>query len=249
MSKKHSLVIVALLLSVTSLASAERTPAQLRTQLTKGAKKARMKSYVRKMPNGAKRVYFDPSNSQELRAVEMVLHQKGNTLEILHSGAPNANHTLGLYNRNLLHAQSWTGSGNWRLRAWGQRLRPSSQKLYSAVIQLTDGEAQRLTERLQQGAKAQGAEPQAGANWERGNLRMATNRSINCVSYWSEMPIGEGGAPLWKVLGLHSSYTGNPRGLLRALETEGNEKVAGICAYGPKVAGFGADVNRNLFSF
>jgi len=243
------LVIAALQLSCAAALAADRTPEQLRQQLTTASGNTRMACYQRTLANGARRVYFDPCSAQHLRVVEGVLHARGNTLEICHIGAPNANHTLGLYNRQLLHVQYRQGTSNWRLRSWGNALRPSARKLYSAVIQLSASEAQRLTDQLQQGIQAQGPENQAGANWERGNLRNASNRSFNCVSYWSEMPVGDHGEPLWRLLGLRSSYNGNPKGLQRALETEANDKVAGICAYGPQVQGFGQDVGRDLFTF
>jgi hypothetical protein len=245
---------IILALCLTGLASTataqERAGSRLVTRLQSAARQANIPSYVRTCANGAKRCYLNPNGSQQLRAVERTLDNRANTLEITHIGSPQANHTLGIFNRQFVHVQFIQGTSNWRLRNWGGgQLRPSSSKLYSAVIQLTDAEANKVKQQLQRGFETQGPEMRAGRRWENGNLRGAYNRSFNCVSFFTEMPVGANGEPLWRVIGLPSSYNGNPRGLMRALETQANDRVAGICVYGPQVQGFPNNPNQDKFTF
>lgn len=211
-----------------------------------------IRSYERHLPNGITRMYTNVSGREGIARMEAILDPKSNVLEILHFDAPNLNHTLALFRRNLVHTQYAEGTGHWRLREWGDRLRPSQHTMYSAQIQLTEAEANRLQERLNAAQAEQGPEHAAGPNWENGHIRVGLGErcsGINCVSTWSEMPIGEHGEPLWRVLGLRASYTANPRGLQRALEREGNERVIGITVYGPQVQNFGQNPDRDVVNF
>ena len=63
------------------------------------------------------------------------------------------------------------------------------------------------------------------------------------------MPVGDGGEPLWRLLGLRASYSGQPKALQTALETEANERVIGITVYGPTLPTFGADQAQNVTRF
>ena len=241
------------LLGLTAHAAARTSvgaPAQLRGRLKTAATQAGVPNYVRTCANQVQRTYLNPSGARQLQAVEGVLSNRANTLEICHMGSSRANHTLGIFNRQFVHVQFLNGTNNWRLRSWGGgTLRPSSSKFYSAVIQLTDTEATNLRQQLKRGFDRQGSPGQAGPRWENGNLGRAYNRSLNCVSFFSEMPIGANGEPLWRVVGLQSSYSGNPRGLLTALEQQANERVAAICVYGPQLQGFAQNPNQNKLTF
>jgi len=242
-----STALALLLLGLGSIADAQQAD-NLTGRLTAAARQAGVPHYVRACPNGVQRLYLNPSGSSQLRAVENVLGNRANTLELCHIGTANANHTMGIFNRQFVHTQFLNDTGNWRLRYWGGgSLRPSDTKLHSGVIQLTASEANRMQQLLQQGFNAQGPEHTAGARWENGNLNNTYGRSFNCVSFFTEMPVGDHGEPLWRLLGLPHSFSGNPRGLQQALETHGNERVQGICVYGPQQPGFGNNPNQNQF--
>jgi len=228
----------------------ERPLGAVAAALEQAARQNGTASYIRACPGGVRRIYLNPSGWQQLRGVEGVLSSRANTLEICHIGTADANHTLGMFNRQAIHVQYRTGTSNWRLRRWGDgSLRPSGNKLYSGIIQLTPSEAQRMQEQLDRGFAAQGDELSAGPSWERGNLGQAYGRSFNCVSFFSEMPLGDHGEPLWQILGLPHSYSGNPRALMNALETQANDRVVGICVYGPALPDFATDPNGNKLGF
>jgi len=244
--RSTSAALALLLLGIGGIAAAQQLDVTAR--LKAAARQAGVPHYVRACPSGAQRLYLNPSGLSQLRAVENVLNNRANTLELCHIGSPGANHTMAIFNRQFVHVQYINGTNNWRLRSWGGgNLRPSSTKLHSGVIQLTSSEANRLQQLLQQGFNAQGPEHTAGARWENGNLNNTYGRSFNCVSYFTEMPVGDRGEPLWRLIGLPHSYNGNPHGLMQALETQGNDRVVGICVYGPPQPGFGANPNQNQF--
>lgn len=246
----NTTALALLLLGLGRIAAAQHLDGSLAARLQSAAQQSGIPHYTRTLPNGARRLCLNPSGTSQLRAVEGVLGPRANTLEICHIGSPGANHTLAIFNRQMVHVQYANGSGNWRLRSWGGgSLRPSSSKLYSGVIQLSPSEAGRLQQLLQQGFAAQGPEHAAGARWERGNLGNAYGRSFNCVSFLTEMPLGDRGEPLWRLLGLPHSYSGSPHGLMQALESQANERVVGICVYGPPQPGFGANPAQNQFGF
>jgi len=220
-----------------------------RERLLAGMQRSGIPHYERVLPNGARRVYSNVGGGWKLlRRMERILPTGSNVLEILHI-AKNANHTLALFDREPVHTQ-YVGN-HWRLRWWSDRLRPSDGALYSAQIQLSDGEATRLRQMLNAALQEQGPEEQAGAQWENGHIRAALGgaRCLNCVSTWSEMPLGDNGEPLWRLLGLRASYSGNPHALQQALETEANERVIGITLYGPVVEGFGTAPDQNVTRF
>ena len=208
-------------------------------------------AFARRLPNGASRTIMNISGHTHLAAMEQALGKGSNVLEILSSGAPGAFHTMAIFDRQLVHTQYAQGTSNWRLRSWGNALRPSSSKLYSAMIQLTPEEGTRLRSFLEAGWKEQGPEHLAGNQWERGNLKggLGGIRCINCVSSWTEMPVGEGSQPLWRVVGLPSSFSGNPQGLQRALETNTNDRVFGVAVYGPTLPAFGAKPDEPVTNF
>jgi hypothetical protein len=222
-------------------AAAQRGPAADRARLARTARAAKIPTYERSLGGGVKRVYVNPNGDDHLRAIEKALPEGSSVLEILHMDG-DGSHTLALFDRQLLHTQYKQGTGNWRLRRWGDALRPSGHRLYSSMISLTAKEAANLRARLKKAFAEQGPEHLAGAGWARGHLRRALgDQDLNCVSTWSEMPIGAKGEALYELIGLDHSYSGDPRGFQRALEQEGNERVFGISIYGPRLAGFGRD--------
>ena len=202
-------------------------------------------AYERTLPTGETRVELNPHTYQQVAALSTELSRGSNVLEIMqHQGVV---HTKAVFDRELVHTQYQTGTSNWRLRRWGGSLQLTDHTLYSALIQLTPGEAEKLRGLLVAAWQEEGPEATAGDKWEKGHLTAALGRrNLNCVSTWTEMPIGEHGEPLWKLLGLPMSYSGNPGGLQQALETQGNSKVLGTAIYGPKVEGFGANASARL---
>lgn len=245
-----STLALALLVGPGQIAAAQRPDGSLAARLQDAARRSGIPHYTRTLPNGGRRLCLNPSGSSQLRAVEGALGPRSNALEICHIGSRGANHNMAIFNRQMLHVQFLNGTGNWRLRSWGGgALRPSSSKLYSSVIQLSPSEAGRLQQLLQRGFAAQGPAHAAGQRWERGNLGNTYGRSFNCVSFFTEMPLGDRGEPLWRLLGLPHSYSGNPRGLMQALETRANDRVVGICVYGPTLPGFGGKPAQDQFGF
>jgi hypothetical protein len=222
------------------------TPSAGRNRLLQALRSANAPHYERTMPNGATRVYSHISD-RHLPAMEQALDADSNVLEILHIGKEGANHTLALFARKLLHTQ-YSQAGHWRLRTWGNRLYTPGHPLYSAQIQLSKSEGDRLRGLLAAAEAEQGNEWNAGPNWENGHISVSLGkRSINCVSTWSEMPVGDNGEPLYQLLGLPYSYSGNPHGFQKALETQANERVIGVSVYAHQSPGFGADHNQDLF--
>jgi hypothetical protein len=231
-------------LALASFAHADKSAAEWRDSLTNAAAVSHIPSYERTMPNGTKRVYVNPQG-QHLRTIEQTIPAGSDVIEILHMGSPGANHTLAIFDRELLHSQ-FSQAGHWRLRTWGDKLRPSSTKLFSAMIALKPTEAKNLRERLKAAFAEEGPEASAGPNWENGHLGNALGvRGINCVATWCDIPIGEKGETLTQLVGLNHSYSGNPQGFQHALEREANDRVFGISVYGPPVADFTASQNED----
>lgn len=202
--------------------------------------------YERQLPDGQTRVVLNPHDWQQLSAVTTELGRGSNILEIMqHKGV---NHTKAVFDRELLHTQMLQGTGNWRLRRWGNSVQLTDHTLYSALIQLTPSEAQRLRGLLLSGNAEQGPESAAGDKWEKGHLTqgLGGRRGLNCVSTWTEMPVGDHGEQLWQLLGLPHSFSGSPGGLQSALETQGNQKVLGTVIYGPAVPDFGQNPSARL---
>ena len=235
------------LLAFASSARADKTPADWRNTMATTAKNNSIPSYERTLPNGTKRVYLNPQQ-QHLRAIEQTLSKGSDVLEIMHIGTPEAFHTLALFDRELLHSQ-YSQAGNWRLRTWGNRLRPSSGKLWSAMIALNPREAANLRQRIAAAKIEEGPEESAGPNWANGHLKMGAGSAlgvngINCVATWCDMPIGEKGESLSQLVGLRS-FSAAPRAFQEALERDANERVFGVAAYGPAVPGFTDNQNQD----
>jgi hypothetical protein len=239
---------LAALLAFASVARAgDKAPADWRNTMTTTAKTNNIPSYERTMPNGTKRVYLNPQQ-QHLNAVEQALPKGSDVIEILHLGTSEAFHTMAIFDRELLHSQ-YSQAGNWRLRSWGDRLRSSENKLWSAMISLNPREAANLRARIAAAKAEEGPEHLAGANWENGHLKMGAGSAlgvngINCVATWCDMPIGEKGESLHQLVGLHS-YSGSPRAFQEALEHDANERVFGIAAYGPAIPDFTASPDQD----
>ncbi len=240
--------ILAVVAVAVRLAAAAPTVPQARAALQQTARQTGMMTYERTLPSGAKRQYVNPSGPDAMAALERATARGSNVLEIMHFGYPGApTHSLARFDGQLLHTQTSNWS-KWRLRSWGDRLRPSAHKLYSAMIQLTDKEAANLRAQIRLAVEEQGPEPHG--DWGTAHMKnaFAADRGINCTSTWSGVPIGEKGEPLSKLLGLgHSS--GDPHGFQRALEGEANDRVFGIAVYGPKLGDFAARLEEPKFQF
>lgn len=238
--------MVALLgLAIAAQAHAESSPAQARGRMMETAKRVAIPHYERKLANGTQRVYLNPQG-HHIPAMEQALPKGSDVIEIVHIGTPEAFHTMAIFDRELLHSQ-FSDAGNWRLRTWGDRLRPGNHKLWSAMIQLSPKEAQNMRQRIAAAKVEEGPEYLAGEDWVNGHLKLGGAlgmNGINCVATWCDMPIGEQGERLHQLVGLRS-YSGSPRGFQQALETDANERVFGITAYGPADPAFVQNQNQD----
>jgi len=246
-SLRRTSALFALLAFASVARAADKAPADWRNTMTTTAKNNAIPSYERTLPNGTKRVYLNPQQ-QHLNAVEQTLPKGSDVIEIMHIGTAEAFHTMAIFDRELLHSQ-FSQAGNWRLRSWGDRLRPSGTKLWSAMISLNPREAANLRQRIAAAKVEEGPEQLAGPNWANGHLKMGAGSAlgvngINCVATWCDMPIGEKGESLHQLVGLRS-YSGSPRAFQEALERDANERVFGIAAYGPAVPGFTENQNQD----
>ncbi len=197
-SLRKTSALFALLAFASVARAADKAPADWRNTMTTTAKNNNIPSYERTLPNGTKRVYLNPQQ-QHLNAVDQTLPKGSDVIEIMHIGTAEAFHTMAIFDRELLHSQ-FSQAGNWRLRSWGDRLRPSGTKLWSAMISLNPREAANLRQRIAAAKVEEGPENLAGANWENGHLKMGAGSAlgvngINCVAAWCDMPIGERGEP------------------------------------------------------
>ena len=198
--------------------------------------------FVREV-NGNKRIIANVSTQDGLDRVSAAMGKNANVIQILHIGRKDIQHSMAMFDGELIHAQYANGTGNWRLRNWGDKLRSSNTKMYSAFIALTPAEATALRANIAQGKKDQGPEETAGPGWANGKLKntsMGGCRSFNCTSIWSQMPLGEGGETLSQIAGMGMG-SGHPKMMQKELETSANARVIGVAVYGPRVEGFSAD--------
>lgn len=235
------------LLARPALAQENNSPAAWRQALQTYGQRNDVRAYTRQCPNGANRVYLNVSGAQDLRAMEQLLHNRSNVLEVCHIGNGGGTHSLFIFDRQLIHFQYLQGTNNWRLRNWGYGLRPSANKLYSAMIQLTPSEGQKLRTMLSNAAREQGNDE---GRWAQdGHIQNAMGqRGFNCTSVISGVPIGDRGESLSQLVGLGGA-SGDPRGFQRSLESNANERVFGICIYGPDMPDFGRNQNQDVFTF
>lgn len=222
-------------------------PAEAAARLRAAAARAGVPHYVRKMPSGVERVVLNPADDAQLAAVEAETGKGSNVLQIIHLGRADSVHTRAIWNGRLLHFQYATGSNNWRLRGWGKAFRPRGNMFYGAMIQLSDAEAERLDGFLAAAGAQQGPEADAGHLWANGHITDGLGiRNINCVAGWCDLPIGDAGEPLWRVAGLGNSYSANPRGFQKALESLGGDRVFGVAVYGQVLRDFLQTSDRDV---
>ncbi len=194
--------------------------------------------------NGSKRFIANVTGQDALNKISAAMGKNSNVIQILHFGQKGLQHTLAIFDGELVHTQFAGGTGNWRLRTWGDTLRASNTKMFSAFIALSPTEAQQLRINIKQGRKDQGPDHLAGPNWANGKLKntsMGGCRGFNCASVWTEMPLGAKGETLGHIAGIGHQASGNPRMLQKLLETGGNERIVGIAVYGPRVENFGGN--------
>ncbi len=210
----------------------------------KAALKASDSKFFTREVNGSTRLIANISGQSALNSISKAMGKNSDVIQILHIGQAGIQHTMAIFDGELVHTQYAGGTGNWRLRSWGDMLRSSNTKMYSAFISLSGAEAATLRNNIAQGRKDQGPEHLAGPKWVNGKLKptsMGGCRSFNCTSVWSAMPLGEKGETLGHIAGIGNSYAGQPRQLQKAFETGGNARIIGVAVYGPKVEGFGAN--------
>jgi hypothetical protein len=209
-----------------------RTPQEARLALKAAAQKSGMPSF--EGTNG--KLYVNASGSQHLSAMEEVSPKGSGVLQIVKVSG--MQHTLVIFEDQLVHLQYRMGTANWRLRSWGDRLRPSDKPTYSALIQLTPQEAENLRTRLAAVRAEEGPEETAGPQWERGHIKLSLGvNAFNCASGWCGVPIGAHGESLSQIVGV--PVNGDPNSLERMLEAAKSERVFGIAVYGPKIPDFG----------
>tara|TARA_R110002073_G_scaffold336104_1_gene530331 strand:- start:17713 stop:18603 length:891 start_codon:yes stop_codon:yes gene_type:complete len=210
----------------------------------KAALKSSESKFFTRDVNGSKRLIANISGQSALNSISQAMGRNSDVIQIVHIGKAGIQHTMAIFDGELVHTQYAGGTGNWRLRSWGDMLRASDTKMYSAFISLSGPEAANLRNNIAQGRRDQGPENMAGPNWVNGKLKqtsMGGCRSFNCASVWSAMPLGQNGETLGQIAGIGNSYSGNPRQLQKAFETGGNARIIGVAVYGPKLQNFGAN--------
>lgn len=219
--------------------AAMRTPAQTKAALVDAAKRANIPHYV--APSG--KVVYNPHTAQHLQEIEPLSTPGSGILQIMLMEGNQ--HTLGHFEGKYIHFQYINGTNNWRMRPWADRLRPSNKRMFGALIQLSPEEAANMRTRIAGIYAEEGPEHLAGPKWENGNIKKSLGVPyFNCASAWCEMPIGEKGESVARVIGIPS--TGEPFSLQRSFETSGNEKVVGIGLFGPPQENLGADPNQRF---
>ncbi len=201
---------------------------------------------------GAKRIIANVSGQEALNSASKTMGKGSDVLQILHIGRNNISHTMAMFDGQLVHTQHVGGTQNWRLRNWGDMLRNSNTKMYSAFISLSPAEATKLRSTLTQAQKDQGPENLAGANWGNGKLKntsLGGCRSFDCATAWTDMPLGKGGETLGEIVGFGNSYSRHPRTLQKNLETGGNDRIIGVAVYGPRIENFGANPAQGVVEF
>ncbi len=210
----------------------------------KNALKASASKFFTREVNGATRLIANISGQTALNSISKAMGKNSDVVQIVHIGQAGLHHTMAIFDGELVHTQYAGGTGNWRLRSWGDMLRASNTKMYSAFISLSGPEAAALRNNIAQGRTDQGPEHLAGPNWANGKLKptsMGGCRSFNCASVWSAMPLGKNGETLGQIAGIGNTYSGSPRMLQKAFETGGNARIIGVAVYGPPVQNFGAN--------
>ncbi len=201
---------------------------------------------------GGKRLIANVSGQEALNSVSKAMGSGSNVLQILHIGKNSITHTMAMFDGKLVHTQHVGGTQNWRLRDWGDMLRNSNTKMYSAFIALSPAEATKLRNTLAQAQKDQGPENQAGPKWANGKLKntsLGGCRSFDCASAWTDMPLGKKGESLGEIVGFGKNYSRHPRTLQKKLETAGNDRIIGVAVYGPRIENFAANPTREVVEF
>lgn len=214
--------------------------------------KASNSKFFTREVGGSKRLIANVTGQEALNSVSKAMGKDSNVLQILHIGKSSISHTMAMFDGQLVHTQHVGGTQNWRLRNWGDMLRNSNTKMYSAFISLSPAEAGKLRSTLAQAQKDQGPENQAGANWANGKLKntsLGGCRSFDCATTWTDMPLGKGGETLGEIVGFGSSYSRHPRTLQKKLETGGNDRIIGVAVYGPKIDNFAANPAKDVVEF
>lgn len=203
-----------------------RTPEQTKAALVEAAQRTGMPHFV--TPGG--KVVYNPHAQQHMHAVEAISTPGSGILQIFQFQG--VSHTLGHFEGQYIHLQHLTGTNNWRMRPWTDRLRPSSSRMFGAMIQLSPTEAANMRTRLAGVFAEQGPEHAAGRQWENGHITDSMGaRSFDCATGWCQMPVGQNGESVARLIGIPE--WGSPYSLQRSLETGGNEKVVGVGLFGP----------------
>lgn len=218
----------------------QRSIANLRQAVERGGGKC----YIRDFGNGKQRLYLNTGNPQAMRAVCEATGAGKNVLQICHINYPGLQHSLAAFDGGTPHFQTPDSFRTWRLNSWGPMYHSRSHNMYSAFIQLTPTESNRLKQIFAEARQAQGTTPQRTIPTDRPSLRWARG---NCASLLTNLPVGDHGETLGQLVGIGSN--GSPRGLQQALETRANERVFAIGVYGPALPSFGQNPNQNVVTF
>ncbi len=227
-----------------TLAPKVTKPAEKAKTTLKDALTASNSKFFTRDVNGAQRFIANIAGPDAINKISVAMGKGSNVIQIVHFGQDKLQHTMAIFDGELVHAQHIAGTQNWRLGKWGNQLRPSNTKMFSAFISLSSAEATVLRNNIKQGRKDQGPDHLAGADWGNGKLKntsMGGCRSFNCTSIWSQMPLGAKGETLGDIAGIGNTASGQPRQLQKVLETGGNERIIGTGVYGPQIQNFGAN--------
>ncbi len=214
-------------------------------------KKSGSKFFVRTV-NGAKRVIANISGPAALAEVSKAMGKQSDVVQILHIGRADIQHTMAIFDGELIHTQHVGGTGNWRLRSWGDTVRDSNTKMFSAFIALTPAEATAMRNQIKTAKSDQGPEHLAGPNWSNGKLgptSLGGHRGFDCTSTWTDMPIGAKGETLAQIVGFTGQYSRHPKTFQKSLETGGNDRILAVAVYGPKVTDFGKNPDKAIVEF
>ena len=147
---------------------------QMRARLAERARAAGIRTYERRLANGTRRTYTNPSGTDQLRAMEQMLPKGSNVLEIVHMGTRRVQHTMAIFDRQMVHTQYITGTGKLASTQLGTR---------SSAIQQQDVQRSDSTHRCRGGVTSHhacGGARRAGSRAS-GGSQMGERASSRCV--------------------------------------------------------------------
>ena len=194
---------------------------------------------------GTQRVFLNPSTLEQIQTIQAHLRNDATVLELCFTGrySPHARAILGEHHTHVEKSDS-RRSESWQLLNWGP-IRPTSGRVFTALIQLTAEESSKYNTELKKGFEIQ----EQGSPGTPGLLASVYQRYFDCASFFTALPIGDNSEPLWQLIGLDGAYRNDLRGLMEALVVNTNNRVIGICTYGQKQENFGCEDDLKRFLF